>query len=47
MPTEASSLDKGMSMSIIQINNMSLENQNNHVTSFENEKWPILKSLNP
>ena len=48
MPTEASSLDKGMSTSILQINNMQLQDRSTNqqvLKSFENEEWPLLKKL--
>ena len=50
MPTEASYLDKGMSTSILQINNMQLQDRSTAnqriLTSFENEEWPLLKNFN-
>ena len=51
MPTEASTLYKGMSTLILQINRMTLQDGNTSddnqvVTSFENEEWPILNNFN-
>ena len=49
MPTEASSLDKGMSTSILQINKMQLKDRSANqqvLTPFKNEECLLLKNFN-